>query len=85
MSGKKILNAFDMAPPRSIEVKPYGVGLKPGQRLDVSGRIINERSVQKYAMFRVDPAKTLEEKVTRAIRTAQNDAAYRIARKTGKK
>lgn len=85
MSGKKILNAFDMAPPRSTEVKPYKFGLKPGQRLDTKGRIISEKAVKQYAAFRVDPAKSIEEQVTRAIRTAQNDAAYRIARRTGKK
>lgn len=85
MSGTKVLNAFDMAPKLSTEVKPYSIKLKPGQRLNIAGKVVNEKSVKNFSQFQVQPKATVVDLVTQAIRNSRHESAYRSARSAGKK
>lgn len=48
---KRILNAFDLAPVRTKEIKPTNIRLKPGQYLDSNGKVINDQALKVFRVF----------------------------------
>ena len=76
-------NAFEIARPKAELVKGSGVIMKPGQRLNISGHIVNDEAVARLSRFNIPAPTTLIEKIDMDLKNSQFNCMNTIKRRMG--